>query len=50
MQARRISAALQSACFSTYAEVGYKQFGFHDRLRLGFFAEEACQLLDANCC
>lgn len=43
MQARHISAALQSARFSTYAEVGYKQFSFHDHLLLGFFAEEGCQ-------
>lgn len=50
MQVLCISAALQSARFSTFVEVGYKQFGFHDHLLLGFFTEEGCQLLDANCC
>lgn len=50
MQAYRVSAALQSACFSTYVEVVYKQFSFHHHLLVGFFAEEGCQLLDANCC
>lgn len=50
MQAHRLSAALQSACFSTYVEVLYKQFSFHHHLLVGFPAEEGCQLLDANCC
>lgn len=50
MQAPRLSAALQSACCSTYVEVVYKQLSFHHHLLVGFFAEEGCQLLDANCC
>lgn len=50
MQAHRLAAALQSACFSTYVEVVHKQFSFHHHLLVGSFAEEGCQLRDANCC
>lgn len=50
MQAHRLSAPLQSACFSTYVEVVHKQFRFHHHLLVGSFAEEGCQLLHANCC